>query len=410
MAENKPVVLFESKEKCCACGACVNVCPKQAIQMVEDGYGFLYPQIDDDLCVGCGACKTVCAYQNTEESNTPVTSYAAVNKDVSQKLLSASGGLFAACATKVLKEGGVVFGCALDNIDDKLIPHHVEINSLSELTRLQGSKYVQSATERTFSRVKELLNTGVRVLYSGTPCQIAGLKSYLRKDYDNLILIDLICHGVPSTKFFNDFLDLEKEKRGYQKITGYSFRDKKKGWGMNCRIDAIDKSGKQISYYTPARLASYNTLFLDGLTYRKNCYTCKYAGKHRPGDITIGDYWGIVNEHPELIGKDGFEEKDGISCLISNTAKGQSFCEEAGLDINMQVSTYEKIAKMNKQLNHPSELSPKRDKIMDIYREDGYIGVSNLYKEKYRKQRIVHFIYNKIPRCMRTKLKSIIKK
>lgn len=406
MTDKTPIVLFESKEKCCACGACMNICPKQAITMVEDEYGFLYPQIDKEKCVSCGACKKVCAYQNQTEENKPVDTYAAINKDDNQKLLSASGGLFAAFATKVINEGGVVFGCSLDKIDGKLVPHHVAIESICDLSKLQGSKYVQSSTENTYKAVMEHLKAGRLVLYSGTPCQIAGLKGFLRKDYDNLILIDLICHGVPSSKFFNDYLSLVKVRKNWKDIVGYSFRDKKKGWGMNCRIDAIDAKGEKINFYTPARLASYNTLFLDGLVYRKNCYSCKYASKNRPGDITIGDYWGITNEHPEIIGKDGFEEKDGISCMIANTEKGVNLCKEMGLYIEKHSSEYEKVAKMNKQLNAPSVFNPKRDKIMEIYKNEGYVGVESLYKEKYRKQRIVHWVFNKLPRGIR----NIIKK
>ena len=175
MTDKTPIVLFESKEKCCACGACMNICPKQAITMVEDEYGFLYPQIDKEKCVGCGACKKVCAYQNQTEENKPVDTYAAINKDDNQKLLSASGGLFAAFATKVINEGGVVFGCSLDKIDCKLVPHHVAIDNISNLSKLQGSKYVQSSTEHTYKAVLEYLKAGKLVLYSGTPCQIASL-------------------------------------------------------------------------------------------------------------------------------------------------------------------------------------------------------------------------------------------
>ena len=406
MSDKASIVLFERKEKCCACGACVNVCPKQAISMIEDEYGYYYPQIDAEKCVGCGACKKVCAYQSPNEENRPIEAYAAINKNDAQKLISASGGLFAAFATKVINDGGIVFGSALERIGEELIPHHIAVDNMADLSKLQGSKYVQSSTEFTFKEVLEQLKTGRTVLYSGTPCQIAGLKGFLRNDFDNLILVDLICHGVPSARFFNDYLKLVKKRKNWKEVTGYSFRDKKKGWGMNCRIDAVKTDGERFSFYTPARLASYNTLFLDGLTYRKNCYTCKYASKNRPGDITIGDYWGITNEHPEIIGKDGFDEKDGISCMIANTEKGVKICKEMGMYIEQRLSVYEKVAKMNKQLNEPSVFSPKRDKIMDIYKNEGYEGVEALYKEKYRKQRVIHWVFNKLPRSFR----NIIKK
>ena len=400
------IVLFEKEADCCACGACLNICPKQAISMVKNEYGYVYPHIDEDNCVKCGACKSVCAYQNKSEDNTPLNAYAAVNKDEGQKLISASGGLFAAFATKIVRDGGVVFGSTLEKIGDEFVPHHIAVEKLEDIPRLQGSKYVQSATENTYKEALSYLQKGRTVLYSGTPCQIAGLKGFLKKDYDNLILVDLICHGVPSNAFFNDYLKTLQAKRKYSSIDGYSFRDKTKGWGMNCRINATAENGRSVIYYTPARLQSYNTLFLDGLIYRENCYSCKYACNKRPGDITIGDYWGVTNEHPEIIGKNGFVEKDGISCLIANTPKGAELCAAMEDYIEQVPSVYEKVAKMNKQLNAPYPYNDKRDKILEIYKNDGYAGVEDLYRVKYRKQRIVHFVFNKLPRGMRNAIKK----
>ena len=407
MTDNQKVVLFQDKEQCCGCGACQNVCPKQAISMKEDEYGFVYPQIDSSLCVMCGACRNVCAYRLTEETNTPICSYAAVNTDRNRKLDSASGGIFASFADAIIDDGGVVFGCALDFNKGSVNVHHVRTERKEEVFRLQGSKYVQSSTGYTYKEALELLKAGRKVIYSGTPCQIAGLKRFLGKDYDNLILVDLICHGVPSERFFTDYLSFVKSKHKYSEITGYSFRDKKKGWGINTRLDVRDRTGKNASYYSPARLTSYNTLFLDGLIYRKNCYTCKYAGCHRPGDITIGDFWGIMNEHPEILNKNGFDESEGISCMIVNTPKGQQFIDSMDAGLRKEISQYEKIAKENDQLNHPFKYSSKRDEIMDIYVKEGYKGVEDFYLKRYYRQRVVHFVFNKLPRKLRMLIKKI---
>lgn len=404
------ITLFQEKKSCCACGACSNICPKQAIHMQEDEYGFLYPQIDEEKCIHCGACKRVCAYQNISETNEPLAAYAAINQDKTQKMQSASGGIFAAMATKVLEAGGVVCGAALDVVEEHFVPHHIVITKQEDLYKLQGSKYVQSCTQETYRIVREYLQKQKKVLYSGTPCQIAGLKGFLGKEYPDLITIDLICHGVPSARMFDDFMQVEKKKRNIKKFHSYSFRTKEKGWELkNCRLEYISESGKEEVKYIPARLSSYNTFFYDGLICRENCYSCKYACKNRPGDITLGDYWGIRKEHPDILGKNGYIEQDGISCIIVNTEKGIEFCSSLDRYIRKDASSYEKISRMNGQLKAPSVRPDKRDKILDLYKNDGYIALNRLFYEKYKKQIAIYCIYNKIPRALRVKLKALLK-
>ena len=325
MSKDK-IILFDDKKNCCACGACMNVCPKDAIRMEEDEYGFLYPQIDETKCVQCGACKKVCAYQNGPKLFEPKQVFVAVSKNKNQLLNSASGGVFAAVATKILKDGGVVFGATLDFENGHANPHHIKIENQKQLTKLQGSKYVQSSIGITYKQTKDYLKKGRIVLFSGTPCQISGLYEYLGKEYNNLYTIDVICHGVPNAKFFDDYLQIEKQRRSADKIEDYAFRDKRKGWGMNGRI-TLAKGRKQKKVYIPARLNSYNTLFLDGMIYRENCYSCKYARRERCADLTIGDYWGIEKEHPELLKNNMYNEKEGISCILANTEKGIKTCQ-----------------------------------------------------------------------------------
>ena len=366
MSKDK-IILFDDKKNCCACGACMNICPKNAIKMQEDEYGFLYPRIDEKKCVQCGACQKVCAYQNGQVGNTPIKCYAAVNKDKEELMKSASGGIFAAMATTILKDGGVVFGAALDFENGHAHPHHIAVREVSQLYRLQGSKYVQSAIENTYVEAKEELNLGKKVLFSGTPCQIAGLYSY-----------------------------------------SYSFRDKKKGWGMNNRIDFEYVSGKKKNMYIPARLTSYNTFFLDGDIYRENCYKCPYAKRERIGDFTIGDYWGIEKEHPELLKRDEFDERKGISCILVNTDKGLAFSKEIKTKFYLEESSFGKIKKKNGQLNHSSQKTKKRKNIMMRYKMESYDKVEEWFHKTYRKQILVHTIYNKIPRKARLLMKNII--
>lgn len=403
------IVLFENKKSCCGCGACANICPKAAITMKPDEWGYSYPVVDLNRCVLCGACKKVCSYQNGILLHEPIRAYAAVNKTKNQLKTSASGGVFAAVATYFLESGGVVFGAALDFEGGHPIAHLIGIDDVSQLWRLQGSKYVQSAVEQTYKQAKQNLDAGKNVLFSGTPCQIAGLYGYLKKEYDNLWTIDVICHGVPNIKFFDDYLSIEGKKRGGVPI-GYSFRDKKRGWGMNARLDLRYLLGKEKSIYIPARLTSYNTLFLDGDIYRENCYVCPYARKERVSDMTIGDFWGIEREHPELLKQGDFDEKKGISCVLANTKKGMVLCEKLSDRICLHESLFVKIAKKNGQLNHPSVHSERREMVMEIYEKSGYDGVEKWFHKKYKNQIIMHRIYNTIPRKLRASLKNAIKK
>lgn len=403
------IVLFDKKKNCCACGACLNICPKQAIKMIEDEYGYMYPKIDEDLCVECGECKRVCTFQNDSCGNNPIKSFAAVNKNKEQLLKSTSGGIFAAVATKVLKDGGVVFGATLSFQNGHAIPQHIAIEELSDISLLQGSKYVQSNIGSSYQKAQAYLKQNRQVLFSGTPCQIAGLYGFLKNDYDNLITIDLICHGVPNAAFFDDYIQTEKDKRKAAQIVGYAFRDKKTGWGMIGRLDLKRINGKVQSVNIPSKLSSYNALFLGGYTYRECCYVCKYACSQRFGDLTIGDYWGIENEHPEILGKNGYDEKNGISCVLANTLKGVQICNDLDKLVRMDQSSLEKIKKRNAQLSYPSPKVPSREKILELYRNSGYVAVESYFQKKFRKQIIVSRIYYAIPRSIRIKLKKMLK-
>lgn len=407
MSKDK-IILFDDKKNCCACGACMNICPKNAIKMQEDEYGFLYPQIDENKCVQCGACKKVCSYQKEHVLHEPKKVFVAVSKNKNQLLNSASGGVFAAIATKILNDGGIVFGATLDFENGHANPHHIMIDNKNELIRLQGSKYVQSSIRDAYSKAKEFLLKGRIVLFSGTPCQIDGLYGYLGKKFENLITIDVICHGVPNACFFDDYLQIEKRKRKADRIIDYAFRDKIKGWGMNGRITFVKNKSKKM-VYIPARLNSYNTLFLDGMTYRENCYECKYARRERCADLTIGDYWGIEKEHPELLKDKRYNEKEGISCILANTKNGIEICKDVNKMIQMDNSTFVKVSHRNGQLNEPSKKPDNRKFIMEKYSTDGYLVIEKWFRKKYSKQIIVHKIYNMIPRTIRLKLKEMIK-
>lgn len=397
------MILFPDKKVCCNCNACTQICPKDAISSKTDGEGFVYPQIDPAKCIDCGLCQKVCAYQHIDEANSPLSVYAASSNDKDQILRSASGGIFAALASYILEQGGTVYGAAMKRSDDEFKILHIGITSIDELPRLQGSKYVQSEIGNTFIEIREQLKAGKNVLFSGTPCQCAGLKGFLMgKDYPNLYIVDVICHGVPSQKMFNDYIDYQFPD--LSDISNFSFRDKSKGWELAGRIDY--ENGKKHKF-VPAGTSSYYSLFLSGQIYRENCYSCKYACNHRPGDLTIGDYWGIQREHPELLKSGTFKLQEGISCIIANTRQGENLLRLISSYVKTSPSTYDKLARKNSQLLHPSEQSAYRNLILTLYREGGYPFVDKSYRRVYRTQRAIHTIFSRLPYWLKSILRNL---
>lgn len=402
------IILYEDKVDCCGCGACLNICPGNAIEMQEDEYGFLYPHIDTNLCIGCGQCKKVCSYQDEEALfYKAMTISVAMGLDRDSVKKSASGGIFAALAQKVLESGGVVYGCAFSYRDGSLWPEHTRIDSADELYRLQGSKYVQSIIGDTYKKVESDLEDGRKVLFSGTPCQVAALNGYLGKvDKRNLFTIDIICHGTPSVSFFQAYLK-EAEKSVGGRITDFRFRDKTGGWGLKGAIYYLNKREKPKKKLLPVQLSSYYTLFLDSETYRENCYSCKYAGEYRSSDVTIGDYWGIEDEHPELLKENGgnFDRTIGISCLLVNTDNGQKWLEELNPEIELAPSTFEKAAKRNSQLKVPSVHTQVREKVFELYADAGYQAVDNWYNKRLGIKKYAYEIWNLIPKKVQIMIK-----
>ena len=400
------IKLFEGKIDCCGCAACMNICPKKAITMKTDSDGFDFPEINNDLCIECGLCKKVCAFQNVSVPDTkPLATYVAINKKKDVLINSASGGIFAALAFLVFEKNGVVFGCAYN---DNMKPEHVCVDNSMDIKKIQGSKYVQSNINTSYSEVKKHLDNGRWVLFTGTPCQIAGLKSFLGKDYNNLITADLICHGVPGTAFFEGYIKYLGEKlKG--KVIDFKFRDKSKGWGLirkrlyNGKV-VYKKNNKILEKSVPTITSYYYRYFLKGDIYRENCYECKYACSGRVGDFTIGDYWGIEKAHPEI------ETKNGVSVLLVNSQKGIELIEDLKKYLDLTKSTFELARKQNGQLNRPTAKGNKREEILRTWRDGGYHAVA---KEYYRVNKIAIWkskIKMMLPLSVRKFLKGLIKR
>ena len=311
----------QSKELCCGCGACFQVCPHNCIVMNEDGEGFSYPFINQSKCINCGLCKKVCPFNSSLQGVIPLDVYAAINTDSRERTQSSSGGIFSVLANAIIKQGGIVFGAKFDK-DWSVC--HVGIEKMGELNSLRGSKYLQSWMGDEYRHAEKELKKGRKVLFCGTPCQISGLKHYLQKDYDNLITVDFVCHGVPSPKLWKWYLNNMPSIRS-SAVTGICFRDKTNGWSnYEVRIDQSDDSTTG-SYAVPFWSNSYMRAFLSNLSLRPSCYSCKVKSGRSHSDVTLGDFWGVDKVAPSY-----FDDK-GTSLVLANTLKAIELLENDNL-------------------------------------------------------------------------------
>ncbi len=388
------IKLYTDKQNCCGCGACENICPHGAITMLKDALGFFYPQIDNSICVGCALCTKICAFYDEGESNVaPLSAYAAVSKDQEILKCSTSGGVFAELANYILRRNGIVFGCGYD---DKWVAKHIEISSIVDLHKLQGSKYVQSDVGDTFVKVKEYLNNGKKVLYSGTPCQISALRKFLKKDYENFYCIDIVCHGVGSPKLFEEDL---KYLCGAQKIRFVDFRSKETGWGTSGVIYTDKKQVKLDIVHS-----AYYYYYLENSIYRDSCYNCRYASEKRVGDLTLGDYWRIESAHPGI--EKEIDLKKGVSCVLVNTQKGEELLNKIKDNLKLIQSKYKSIRERNGQLVKCCSKPANRDNIFTIYQNEGYMAVVRDWKRKTWRKRVVLRIKGFVPQKVRTIIKK----
>lgn len=314
---------FADKQRCCGCDACSHVCPKKCIILKEDSEGFLYPTIDSARCINCGICTRVCPVLNAKDKSEGVFNcYVGYLKNNCIRLKSSSGGLFYPLAKSILDQGGVVFGAAFD---DQWNAHHISVEKTRDLPLLMGSKYIQSRTENTFVDCKKILDQGRPVLYSGVACQIAGLKSFLKKDYEKLITIDVLCHGTPSPKVWQRYLEWRK-KEYKSTINNIEFRNKNFGWSIYSLKIHFKNNKNYSKKYTNDYYYSY---FLSNVGLRPSCHDCKFKSLERPSDITIGDAWGINNHHPEL------NDEKGTSVILVHSERGKIFLSQQSSFLNL---------------------------------------------------------------------------
>ncbi|MBO4941351.1 MAG: Coenzyme F420 hydrogenase/dehydrogenase, beta subunit C-terminal domain [Clostridia bacterium] len=346
-------------ENCSGCHACFNVCPKSCISMKPDGEGFLYPEIDNEKCIDCGMCQKVCPVLTEYKGKSKGSAYACINKDDETRKNSSSGGMFSLIAEHILSQGGIVFGAAFD---EDLSVCHVEINCTDDLHKLRGSKYLQSRIGNTYKKVKVHLELGKTVLFSGTPCQISGLITFLGKDYENLLLQDIICHGVPSPFVWREYLKFRGNQTG-GKAEKASFRDKSYGWKRY--FVKLDFAGGR-KYMKPFDKDLFMRAFLNNLCLRPSCYACHSKSVERQSDITLADFWGIENICPEL-----FDNK-GTSLMLVNSPNGQALFDAVKEKMEYREVDFDKAIKNNSSISVSAKLPPKRDEFMSLIKNKSF--------------------------------------
>jgi len=346
---------------CTGCMACADVCPKSCIEFITGDFGHIYPKIDQNKCIDCNRCRAVCPELSNENFRKPEKAYAAIAKDKEEYKKSTSGGAAWSFSEKIIRDGGVVYGCA--SLPKAKI-NHIRVDNPDDLHLLQGSKYVQSDLQGIYKSIIKDLATGKKVLFTGTPCQCAAVRKLLPNKSEDLYTVEIICHGVPSQKFLKDYLSKkgcdisEIESLKFRTDKGYQIKAFSKGEVIFESNSLSDKPWSD----------AYCSTFYYCFSSRPSCFKCRFAQEKRASDITIGDFWGLgkmgstdeIPQHPY-----------GISVVIPYTEKGKRLLSECG-NLNLYPRPVEEAIAGNDQLRHPSPYR-KRNRIFDALRK--YIGV-----------------------------------
>ena len=372
------------KQECVGCGACLSACNRNAITMQPDSLGFLYPIIDQDKCVDCGLCTKSCFNNHKPVYNEPMQTCIGYASDINEQISSTSGGIASVLMRTVLSKGGIVYGCTGENARDV---KHIRIERLDEIVKLKGSKYVQSYMGSTYKTVVNDLKADRTVLFIGTPCQVAGLKAYLKgKVFENLFTIDFVCHGVPSQQILNDAIDAELSSYGDLRLV-----NRVKGKGKESKYTLRLLEDEKVVYDDVYPSKGYITGFLCGLYYRENCYQCKFSKRERVSDITLGDFWDRQNIVHGLTNK-----KNGLSMIMANTESGKNLLALSKNSFKSIAWSYDDFIIRNGQLKHPVKRHSNRDLFEKLYKSVGYnAALTNTIYNDLRKIR-KNIILNKI--------------
>lgn len=341
---------------CTGCGICTQVCGVKCISMETDKHGFVVPVVDERTCIQCGKCSLNCP-ENNEYKPNPESPQIWIGYAKNEKILqtSSSGGVFFLIAQRIIQKGGIVYGASIDECGRVF---HSRVDNEYELSRLQKSKYAQSVCTEVYSQVKEDLRTKTYVLFVGTPCQVYALKMFLREEYENLILVDFFCHGIPSSKMFQDYVNAIKCKSG-QKIRTIDFRDKMEGW-RNFDFSIEYENKKKYWFYHDEDF--YMRIFLKNLISRESCYDCRYKTLNRHSDITIADAWGV-----EAISKKIREEDGGSSIILLHTKMGEKIFDGIMDKMILEKRDIDSWLMNNPALARKTECPPEREKMLAEY-------------------------------------------
>ena len=352
------------KNTCTGCTACASTCPVRAITMKPDENGFYFPTTDSTTCIHCGACERICPVLNPiPKSKTAPRAYAACSLDEPLRMQSSSGGIFSEIAKTVFARGGVVYGAAYD---ESFRVYHRMAESLAELKALRGAKYAESRLGDTFSEIQSRLDGGQTVLFSGTPCQVGGLKAFLKKDYENLLCLDFVCHGVPSPMVWESYVEYRvKADNGGKRPVEVNLRDKSSGWSRyrysNTFLYADGTEHRELSTQS-----DYMKLFTGDHVSRASCESCRFKGYHRPSDITLGDFWGVWDVAPEM------DDDRGTSVVLIQSEKGQTIWDEIRERLQFQELRLEQASQNNPSMLLPSKAKENRGVILEKIRREGF--------------------------------------
>ena len=337
------MIELNKKSECCGCEACTNICPKKCIHMKYDEEGFRYLDIDKKECINCGLCEKICPIKNEpkKECLNELQFYAGYNKDDEALGKSSSGGIFWLLVTKILEQKGVVYGVVQDSTFDIKFKR---ADNIEDCKKFRGSKYLQANVNNIYNLVKEDLENEKVVLFSGTPCQVAGLYNFLRKDYEKLYTCDVVCHGVPSNKVYEKYIE-HVEKENNKKVKNVQWRNKTNGWGPNKVAIIFDDNTSLIK---PSRQNMFQNGFLINLYLRPSCYECKYARLPRVGDISLADFWGYDGELVEE------NENKGLSAIIISSEKGVNLFNSIKHNVRFHSVSKEYLTKRSRHVyTHP---------------------------------------------------------
>lgn len=396
---------------CTGCGLCANICPKNAIRMIWSKEGFLIPDVDLSSCVNCGICVKKCiALEDkpiyTDDINN-VISYGGWNKDENTHLKSSSGGIFSAIAENIISQGGVVFGVVWK---DKQTAFFEKAETIESLAKMRGSKYTPALTGNIYKKVLTELKKGRQVLFSSIPCQVHALKKYLNNiDYQNLFTIDIMCHGMPSHLIIKQYIQ-EDETISKKFIKYISFRDNSKGWN-NYQITKYYTDGTCSS--TPMQSDIYMKMFLCDKALNYVCYNCPYAHIPRQGDITLGDYWGVQNYHPD------WPIDKGISAILANNQKGLTMLETLSNQLTLHKESFSKIYNGQKVVYIKPEKQVPKDR-SEILCKIQTTSLNHVYKKyiqtvrfgfiRLNRNGIIYKTYHLARRCLRALKRRIFNK